>query len=109
MEVLLTKLRESRLGIATYMMGQLKWSCLDRIPELGEVKLIRRLWCRSPHMVVGVVTSPVTRSREGGNIMAVLLWAPLGCTFTRPVENSRPKHKNKSLRERPPPGTSTIG
>ena len=40
-EVLLTKLRESGLGIETYMMGLLKRSCVDRVLELGEVELIR--------------------------------------------------------------------
>ena len=39
-KVLLTKLRESRLGVATYMTCQLKRSCNDRVSELGGVELI---------------------------------------------------------------------
>jgi hypothetical protein len=31
---------ESRLGIATYMTCQLKWSCIDHVSELGEVEQI---------------------------------------------------------------------
>ena len=45
--VLLTELREGGLGIVTYMMGQMKWSCINHVPELGEVELIERWWCRS--------------------------------------------------------------
>jgi hypothetical protein len=52
----LTKLRESIHDVVTYMTGQLKRSYLDCVPELGEVKLIKRWWCRSPHTGLGVVT-----------------------------------------------------
>ena len=41
-EVLLIELRESRLGIATYMTCQLKWSYVDHVFELGKVELIGR-------------------------------------------------------------------
>ena len=41
-EVFLIELRESRLGVATYMTCQLKWSYVDRVFKLGEVELIGR-------------------------------------------------------------------
>jgi len=104
----LTKLRESILGVVTYMTSKLKWSCLEHVPELSQVKLIRQQWCRSPHANLGVVMSSVTQSHEGGGTMAILLQAPLDHTFTFHVESSHPKHKNKSIRERPQPSALTI-
>ena len=51
----MTKLRESRLGVATYMIGQLKQSCLDRIPELGEVKLMRDGGVKARAWILGLL------------------------------------------------------
>ena len=92
-EVLLTKLRESRLRVVTYVAVYLKRSCLDHIPELGEVELIERWWCQSPCMNLEVATSLLPWLRRGGGAMSILLWPPPDRALTRPVKNSHPKHK----------------
>jgi hypothetical protein len=92
-EVLLTELRESRLGVAIYITDQLQRSCLGHVHELGEVELIERWWSRSLCANLGVATSLLPRLHGGGDAMAVLLRPPPDRALTRPAKNSHPRQK----------------
>jgi hypothetical protein len=85
-EVLLTKLREGGLGIATYVTCQLKWSCLDRVSELGEVESVRRCRCRSPRADLEVATLWVPWAPECGGVVVFLLRSLLDHALTWPAK-----------------------
>ena len=84
-EVLLTKLRESGLCIATYVTCQLKWPCLDHVSDLGEVESVRRCRYRSLRANLEVAMPWVSWSHEGGGAAAILLRSLLDHALTRPA------------------------
>jgi hypothetical protein len=105
-EVLLTKLRESGLGIATYMMCQLKpWSCLRAWwSRVGRAMSMLKPACESwgCHAMGFLVTR---RWQRCGCPSPITSWS---CPYSTCI-NSHPKYKNKSEPERPLPGMLTVG